>query len=127
MNGHAAAKQELPAAESERAVELERFVVARTADPEALAELAATAKVVGLGQSTRAGRETFEVLRRTSEALVERGFRTVAFLDNQRVGDLYHRFVSGLDDDLEGAVKQVHRFYHVPASNTAVGHLILEN
>lgn len=28
-----------------------------------------------------------------------------------------------LDDDVE----QVHRFYHVPASNTAVGHLILEN
>ena len=28
-----------------------------------------------------------------------------------------------LDDD----VKLVHRFYHVPASNTAVGHLILEN
>jgi protocatechuate 4,5-dioxygenase beta chain len=28
-----------------------------------------------------------------------------------------------LDDD----VRQVHRFYHVPASNTAVGHLILEN
>lgn len=24
-------------------------------------------------------------------------------------------------------VKEVHRFYHVPASNTAVGHLILEN
>lgn len=28
-----------------------------------------------------------------------------------------------LDDD----VTEVHRFYHVPASNTAVGHLILEN
>ncbi|MGI9262038.1 MAG: protocatechuate 3,4-dioxygenase, partial [Woeseiaceae bacterium] len=28
-----------------------------------------------------------------------------------------------LDDDVD----QVHRFYHVPASNTAVGHLILEN
>ena len=28
-----------------------------------------------------------------------------------------------LDED----VKQVHRFYHVPASNTAVGHIILEN
>jgi protocatechuate 4,5-dioxygenase beta chain len=27
---------------------------------------------------------------------------------------------------LEGDVRQVHRFYHVPASNTAVGHLILE-
>ncbi len=31
--------------------------------------------------------------------------------------------------DLNGgkAPKEVHRFYHVPASNTAVGHLILEN
>ncbi len=28
-----------------------------------------------------------------------------------------------LDDD----VQEVHRFYHVPASNTAVGHIILEN
>jgi protocatechuate 4,5-dioxygenase beta chain len=28
---------------------------------------------------------------------------------------------------LDAQVKQVHRFYHVPASNTAVGHLILEN
>ncbi|MBV9441005.1 MAG: protocatechuate 3,4-dioxygenase, partial [Candidatus Eremiobacteraeota bacterium] len=28
---------------------------------------------------------------------------------------------------LDDRVKQVHRFYHVPASNTAVGHLILEN
>jgi protocatechuate 4,5-dioxygenase beta chain len=28
-----------------------------------------------------------------------------------------------LDDDVE----VVHRFYHVPASNTAVGHIILQN
>ena len=28
---------------------------------------------------------------------------------------------------LDERVKEVHRFYHVPASNTAVGHLILEN
>jgi len=28
---------------------------------------------------------------------------------------------------LDDAVSEVHRFYHVPASNTAVGHLILEN
>ena len=27
---------------------------------------------------------------------------------------------------LEGPVKQVHRLYHVPASNTTVGHLILQ-
>jgi len=31
--------------------------------------------------------------------------------------------------DLNGGKKPTvkHRFYHVPASNTAVGHLILEN
>ena len=28
---------------------------------------------------------------------------------------------------LDVEVEEVHRFYHVPASNTAVGHLILEN
>ena len=28
---------------------------------------------------------------------------------------------------LEKQVKEVHRFYHIPASNTAVGHIILEN
>jgi len=28
---------------------------------------------------------------------------------------------------LDDEVKEVHRFYHVPASNTALGHIILEN
>jgi protocatechuate 4,5-dioxygenase beta chain len=28
---------------------------------------------------------------------------------------------------LDEKVKEVHRHYHVPASNTAVGHIILEN
>jgi len=28
---------------------------------------------------------------------------------------------------LDEKVREVHRFYHVPASNTAVGHIILEN
>jgi len=28
---------------------------------------------------------------------------------------------------LEQEVREVYRFYHVPASNTALGHLILEN
>ena len=28
---------------------------------------------------------------------------------------------------LNPQVSQLHRFYHVPASNTAVGHLVLEN
>ena len=35
----------------------------------------------------------------------------------------------GAMDDVNGGVAPTvkHRFYHVPASNTAVGHLILEN
>jgi protocatechuate 4,5-dioxygenase beta chain len=35
----------------------------------------------------------------------------------------------GAMDDVAGGPPPVvrHRFYHVPASNTAVGHLILEN
>jgi len=28
---------------------------------------------------------------------------------------------------LNDNVEEIHRFYHVPASNTAVGHMILEN
>jgi protocatechuate 4,5-dioxygenase, beta chain len=28
---------------------------------------------------------------------------------------------------LDEEVREVHRFYHVPASNTALGHIILEN
>jgi protocatechuate 4,5-dioxygenase, beta chain len=30
-------------------------------------------------------------------------------------------------DALDRGVRQVHRFYHVPVSDTALGHLILEN
>jgi protocatechuate 4,5-dioxygenase, beta chain len=35
----------------------------------------------------------------------------------------------GAMDDLAGgkAPKEIHRFHHVPASNTSVGHVILEN
>ena len=28
---------------------------------------------------------------------------------------------------LQGQVRELHRHYHVPASNTAVGHIVLEN
>jgi len=36
---------------------------------------------------------------------------------------MWHIMRGALDDD----VREVHRHYHVPASNTAVGHIILEN
>lgn len=75
-------------------------------DPEALAELVGHASVVGLGTATRAGRETFAVVARTTWALVERGFRVVAVLDNQRVGELYDRYVRGEDVDVQAALRQ---------------------
>jgi erythromycin esterase len=86
--------------------ELERCVLARTADPQTLAGLTATALIVGLGQSTRAARETFEVMEQTTRALVEQGFRTVAVLDNQRVGATYDQFVTGSANEVEDAVLQ---------------------
>ena len=36
---------------------------------------------------------------------------------------MWHVMRGALDED----VVEVHRHYHVPASNTAVGHIILEN
>ncbi len=36
---------------------------------------------------------------------------------------MWHVMRGALDDE----VSEVHRHYHVPASNTAVGHIILEN
>jgi protocatechuate 4,5-dioxygenase beta chain len=33
----------------------------------------------------------------------------------------------GLEAKRGGAPREIHRFHHVPASNTSVGHLILEN
>ena len=41
------------------------------------------------------------------------------------MSDLARGAMSDLDGGKAPSVK--HRFYHVPASNTAVGHLILEN
>ena len=36
---------------------------------------------------------------------------------------MWHVMRGALNDDVE----EIHRHYHVPASNTAVGHIILEN
>ena len=36
---------------------------------------------------------------------------------------MWHVMRGALDDE----VREVHRYYHIPASNTAVGHIILEN
>lgn len=75
-------------------------------DAEALADLVGHASIVGLGTGTRAGRETFAVVLRTTQSLVERGFRVVAVLDNPRVGEWYDRYVRGEDVDVEAALRQ---------------------
>ncbi len=71
-----------------------------------LAALVGTATVVGLGTSTREATEPFRLVEQTTHALIRRGFRTIALLDNQRVGDRYDRFVRGEDVDLTAALAQ---------------------
>ncbi len=71
-----------------------------------LAALVGTATVVGLGTSTREATEPFRLVEQTTHALIRRGFRTIALLDNQRVGDRYDRFVRGEDVDLTSTLAQ---------------------
>ncbi len=74
--------------------------------PEMIAEAAGDAVVVGLGVSTRAAHEVSEFVAEVSRLLIERGFTTIAVLDNQRVAELYDRFVSGQDIDIDHALAQ---------------------
>ncbi|WP_337662249.1 MULTISPECIES: erythromycin esterase family protein [Actinoalloteichus] len=76
------------------------------ARPELIAEAAREAVIVGLGVSTREAHEVFAFVTDTTWLLVERGFTTIAVLDNQRVADLYDRYVSGEDIDLDRALAQ---------------------
>ncbi|MBQ1026517.1 erythromycin esterase family protein [Micromonospora sp. C95] len=71
-----------------------------------LAALVDTATVVGLGTSTREATETFRLVEETTHELIRRGFRVVALLDNQRVGERYDRYVRGEDIDLDVALRQ---------------------
>ncbi|WP_243707233.1 erythromycin esterase family protein [Micromonospora sp. KC606] len=77
-----------------------------TVAPEAVADLAANALVVGLGTSTREAHETFQIVDHTTRALIDHGFRILAVLDNQRVGDLYDRYVRGEDIDIDSSLRQ---------------------
>ncbi|TDB82776.1 NAD(P)H-dependent oxidoreductase [Micromonospora sp. KC721] len=77
-----------------------------TVDPEAVADLAADALVVGLGTSTREAHETFQIVDHTTRVLIDRGFRILAVLDNQRVADLYDRYVRGEEVDIDSALRQ---------------------
>ncbi len=74
--------------------------------PEVISEAARDAVVVGLGVSTRAAHEVFDFVTAATWLLIERGFTTIAVLDNQRVADLYDRYISGEDIDLNHALAQ---------------------
>ncbi|MFG1738192.1 erythromycin esterase family protein [Micromonospora chalcea] len=74
--------------------------------PDLIADAAAEAAIVGLGVSTREAHEVLDFVTDTTWLLAERGFTTVAVLDNQRVADLYDRYVSGQDVDIDHALAQ---------------------
>ncbi|MBQ1043958.1 MULTISPECIES: erythromycin esterase family protein [unclassified Micromonospora] len=74
--------------------------------PDLIADVAAEATIVGLGVSTREAHEVLDFVTGATWLLVERGFTTVAVLDNQRVADLYDRYVSGQDVDIDHALAQ---------------------
>ncbi|AXO32337.1 erythromycin esterase family protein [Micromonospora sp. B006] len=74
--------------------------------PDLIADAAAEAAIVGLGVSTREAHEVLDFVTDATWLLVERGFTTIAVLDNQRVADLYDRYVSGQDVDIDRALAQ---------------------
>ncbi|MDG4798310.1 erythromycin esterase family protein [Micromonospora sp. WMMD1082] len=77
-----------------------------TVDPTAIADLASDAFVVGLGGSTREAHEPFQIVEHATHALIDRGFRVLAILDNQRVGALYDRYVRGADVNIDSSLRQ---------------------
>jgi protocatechuate 4,5-dioxygenase beta chain len=83
------------------------------ADPEGLAD------VPHIEYVREAGSEGIELVM----WLIARG--AMSDLSRASISDLLHN--ANRQPAIGRAPKVVHRFYHVPASNTAVGHLILEN
>lgn len=75
-------------------------------DPDRLADVATSAAVVGLGESTREGHEVFRFVEDATRALIERGFGVIALWENPRVTDLFDRYVTGGDVDVDQALRQ---------------------
>ncbi|OON33162.1 hypothetical protein BSA16_01835 [Micromonospora sp. Rc5] len=105
---------------SERADDLQRA-------GQQLSSLVDAATVVGLGTSTRAAHELFGLVEHTTRALIRRGFRVVAVLDNQRVGELYDEFVRGADIDLDGVLGQAWGPWRTTEMRAALGWLRRHN
>ncbi|AOS63958.1 erythromycin esterase family protein [Actinoalloteichus hymeniacidonis] len=74
--------------------------------PEVIGGLARDARIVGLGMSTRAAREVFDVVTDATWRLLDSGFTTIAVLDDQCVVDRYDRYVIGQDIDIDQALAQ---------------------
>lgn len=74
--------------------------------PDVIVDTARDAAIVGLGVSTREAHEMLDLVSEATCSLLQDGFTTIAVLDNQRVGDLYDRFVTGQDVDVDNALAQ---------------------
>ena len=74
--------------------------------PEVIAEAAIDASVVSLGVNTRESHELFEFVAETTDLLIKHGFTTLAIQDNQRVADLFDRYITGADIDIDYALAQ---------------------
>ncbi len=76
------------------------------AEPDVLASWVQNAVIVGLGTYTRASTELSGFVEQATRRLLDRGFRTIAIRDNQRVGELYDQFVTGRIDSLDEVLPQ---------------------
>ncbi|MFG1845720.1 erythromycin esterase family protein [Micromonospora carbonacea] len=92
-----------------------------------LASLVDGATIVGLGTSTRAAHELFGLVEHATRALIRRGYRVVAVLDNQRVGELYDEFVRGADIDLDAVLGQAWGPWRTTEMRAALGWLRRHN
>ncbi|QGG96629.1 erythromycin esterase family protein [Actinomarinicola tropica] len=74
--------------------------------PEVIAELSREATILGLGTSTREGREVLDAVVTTTMRVVAEGFATIALVDHPRVVAAYDRYIHGDDVDVEHALSQ---------------------
>lgn len=82
--------------------------IAATGTPasDPITNLAEHAAIVGLGTSTREAHELFREVEQATRRLIDRGYRTIAILDNQRVGELFDQYLAGAEVEIDDALSQ---------------------
>ncbi|MFI2714592.1 erythromycin esterase family protein [Micromonospora sp. NPDC018662] len=85
------------------------------------------ATIVGLGTATRAAHELFGLVEQTTHVLIRSGFRAVALVDNQRIGERYDGYVRGTEHDLDAALGQAWGPWRTTEMREALGRLRRRN